>query len=89
MHDIRKHFDMGSLVVITITFILFISALFTKGFTHEILLEAAIFLVSVKLIVMAYKNIDATDSLHQKLDEIAKKLDAIEPHQAQKNNTPD
>ena len=64
MLELRKHFDLGSLLVIGVTFVLFVSALFTKGFTHDILLEAAIFLVSVKLIVMAYKNIDATDSLH-------------------------
>jgi len=31
-------------------------ALFTKGFTHDILLEAGVLLVSVKLIIMAYKN---------------------------------
>ena len=70
MPAIKKHFDLGSLIIIGVTFILFVSALFTKGFTHDILLEAAVFLVSVKLIIMAYKNIDATDSLHQKLDEI-------------------
>jgi hypothetical protein len=86
MLNIRKHFDLGSLVVITVTFILFVSAVFTKGFTHDILLEAAVFLVSVKLIIMAYKNIDATDSLHQKLDEIYKKVTAIESHRSQKDN---
>jgi len=86
MIEIRKHFDLGSLVVITITFILFVSAVFTKGFTHEILLEAAIFLVSVKLIIMAYKNIDATESLHQKLDEICEKMNAAEQSQSQIDN---
>jgi hypothetical protein len=86
MFKIKKHFDLGSLVVITVTFILFVSAVFTKGFTHDILLEAAVFLVSVKLIIMAYKNIDATDPLHQKLDEIYKKVNAIELHQSEKDN---
>jgi hypothetical protein len=84
MLEIKRHFDPGSLVIIATTFILFVSALFTKGFTHDILLEAAIFLVSVKLIVMAYKNIDATDSLHQKLDRIYKKVNEIESHQSHK-----
>lgn len=51
-----KHFDAGSLTVILITFVLFILALFTKGFTHDLLLEAGVFLVSVKLIIMAYRN---------------------------------
>ena len=86
MLNIRKHFDLGSLVVIAVTFVLFVSAVFSKGLTHDILLEAAIFLVSVKLIVMAYKNIDATDSLHQKLDAIDKKVTAIESRQSQKEN---
>jgi hypothetical protein len=35
---------------------LFVLALFTKGLTHDILLEAGILLVSVKLIMMAYRN---------------------------------
>ncbi len=78
MLEIRKHFDPGSLIVIIITFILFVSALFTKGFTHDMLLEVAVFLVSVKLIIMGYKNYDATDSLHKKLDIIYEKISAIE-----------
>jgi len=85
MPDIKKHFDLGSLIIIGVTFILFVLALFTKGFTHDILLEAAVFLVSIKLIIMAYKNIDATDSLHQKLDEIYKKVSAIESRRSQKD----
>jgi hypothetical protein len=79
MNKIRKHFDPGSLVVIVVTFILFLFALFTKGFTHDFLLEAAVFLVSVKLIVMMHKNKGATDSLYEILNEIHKKVDAIEP----------
>jgi hypothetical protein len=31
-------------------------ALFIKGLTHEILLEAGVFLVSLKLIMMSHKN---------------------------------
>jgi len=52
----RKHFDVASLTVIIVTFVLFIVALFTKGFTHDLLLEVGIFLISVKLIMMAYKS---------------------------------
>ncbi len=51
-----KHFDGGALIVIVITFVLFALALVTKGFTHDLLLEAGVFLVSVKLIMMAYRN---------------------------------
>ena len=86
MLEIRKHFDLGSLVVIVVTFTLFVSAVLTTGFTHDILLETAVFLVSVKLIIMAYKNIDATDSLHQKLNEISRNINAIELRLSQKDN---
>ena len=63
-----------SLFVILATFILFVLALFTKGLTHDILLEAGVFLVSVKLIIMAYKYSQATDSLHKKLDAIMRAI---------------
>ena len=89
MLDIKKHFDFGSLLIIAVTFVLFVSALFAEGLTHDVLLEAAVFLVSVKLIVMAYKNIDATDSLHQKLDEMYKHINAIESYQSKKSNNND
>ena len=52
----REHLDIWSLTVITITLVLFVTALFTTGFTHDLLLEAGVFLVSIKLIQMAYKN---------------------------------
>ena len=52
----QNHLDAGSRVVIVVTCGLFVLALFIKGFGHGVLLEAAVFLVSVKLIVMAYKN---------------------------------
>jgi len=53
---IKKHLDPGSLVVILVTFILFTIALLTKGTTHDILLEAGVMLISIKLIMMAYKT---------------------------------
>ena len=52
----KKHFDPGSLIVIIVTFVLFGSALFTKGFTHDLLLEAGVLMVSIKLIMMSYKH---------------------------------
>ena len=65
-----KHFDMGSMIVIIVTFILFITALFTKGFTHDLLLEAGVFLVSVKLILMAFKNSNNVKIFQKDLQEI-------------------
>ncbi len=65
-----KHFDAGSLIVILITFVLFVLALFTKGFTHDLLLEAGVFLVSVKLILMAYRNNVNNQELAKELSEL-------------------
>ena len=66
----RKPFDIASLVVILVTFILFIVALFTKGFTQDLLLESGIFLVSVKLIMMSYRNSVYIKSIEDELKEI-------------------
>lgn len=52
----RKHLDIWSRVVIVLTFILFVLALFIKGLTHEMLQEVGVFLVSLKLILMGHKN---------------------------------
>ncbi|NQV83217.1 MAG: hypothetical protein HQ494_05300 [Rhodospirillales bacterium] len=43
-------------------------ALFLKGLTHDLLLEEAGFLVSVKLIIMVYKNNQGVEAIQQKLD---------------------
>jgi hypothetical protein len=56
MSQDAEHLDTGSKIVIVVTCLLFVSALFIKGFGHGVLLEAAVFLVSVKLIIMAYRN---------------------------------
>ena len=70
----RKHLDAWSLAVTIITLVLFVGALFAQGFTHDLLLEAGIFLVSVKLITMAYKSSVANAAIQAKLAEI---LEAI------------
>ena len=66
----NKHIDIGSSAVIVITFILFIMALFAKGITHDLLLEAGVFLVSLKLILMSYKNGIYIRNLQKELLEI-------------------
>lgn len=78
MIKLKKYFDLGSLIVIVITFFLFTIALFTKGITHGILLEAGVLLVSIKLIIMSYKNVDTVESIHKKLDAIYAKLERDE-----------
>ena len=72
---------MTSLAVIGTTLGLFILALFTKGLTHDILLEAAVFLISVKLVLMAYKNAYASEITNKRLDEIFRLVQRIESHE--------
>jgi hypothetical protein len=69
-----RYSDPGSMVVIFVTMALFILALFSKGITHDLFLEAGVLLVSIKLIIMAYKNARTADTIHRKLDEIHVKL---------------
>lgn len=79
MNSIRRHFDSWSWVVIVITLILFVVALFVKGLTHDLLLEAGVFLISVKLILMTYKNGVTNEGLKRKLDEIHAALERPKP----------
>ncbi len=65
-----KNIDTGSVFIIIITLILFAVALFTKGFTHDLLLETGVFLVSVKWIIMSYKNSVHSQKLEKELSEI-------------------
>ncbi|MGE5059809.1 MAG: hypothetical protein ACM3N3_11240 [Betaproteobacteria bacterium] len=78
MAHLTKHFDAGSLLVILITFFLFVAALFTKGFTHDLLLEAGVFLVSVKLIIMSYKHGVTADNLLDRLNQMHATLERLE-----------
>ena len=74
----KQHLDPWSRVIIAITLVLFIAALFVKGLGHDILLEAGVFLVSVKLIMMAYKNSVATAELEGRLERFQAMLTRIE-----------
>ena len=57
-------------LVIAITFCLFALALFTKGITHNLLLEAAVFLVSVKLILTTVQIKYLAVIMEEKLEDI-------------------
>ncbi len=74
MKKIIEHFDLGSMLIIFVTFILFAIALFSSGFTHDLFLEAGVLLVSVKLIIMAYKNSRSNKEIMQELHAIKKLL---------------
>ena len=72
--SMKKHFDSWSLSVIVLTLILFAVALIEKGFTHDLLLEAGVFLVSAKLVLMSYRHSLATITLEQRVEEILQLL---------------
>ncbi len=74
MSDISRHLDLGSRLVIFVTFVLFAIALYVKGLGHDILLEAGVFLVSVKLILMTYKNGATATDLTARLARLEKTL---------------
>ncbi len=78
MKNLRRHTDPWSAVVILVTLALFVVALFVKGLTHDLLLEAGVFLVSIKLIIMGYKQAVASERLHDELDDVRETLGRIE-----------
>ena len=65
-----KNFDLASIIVIVVTFVLFAIALFVKGFVKDLLLEAGVLLVSIKLIMMAHKNNMANQEVLQKIQDV-------------------
>lgn len=69
-----RYFDTWTIVVIILTVVLFIVALFVKGFTHQLLIEAGVLLVSIKIILMSYKNIRNFEELRNDLNEIKELL---------------
>ena len=69
-----KSSDPWAVVTISLSVGLFVLAVFVKGLTHELLLEAGVFLVSVKLILMAKKNTETEERLEQRLANIQEML---------------
>ncbi len=78
MASIDRHLDRPSKITILVTFALFTAALFVKGFGHDLFLEAGVFLVSVKLIIMAYKNSVAMVELESRLAGLQAALARVE-----------
>jgi hypothetical protein len=74
----NRFIDTGSLIVAAVTLLFFVTALFAKGLTHDLFLEAGVFLVSVKIILMAHRNGVATRDLNQKLDKVLASLTTLD-----------
>lgn len=77
MGNIGRYFDTGTLFVIFLTLVLFVAALYYTGFTHDVLLETGVFLVSVKLILMSYHNKLVSDALLLELGEIRSLIEEL------------
>jgi hypothetical protein len=69
-----KSYDPWSGIVIVLTGALFLAALFVKGFTHSLFLEMGVLLVSIKLILMAQKNVKTEARLERHLIRIEELL---------------
>ncbi len=65
-----KSIDLSSGLVILLTVGLFGLSLAVKGITHELFLESGVFLVSIKLILMAGKNAAAEERMERDLNQI-------------------
>ncbi len=75
----RRYLDPHSAIVAVITLILFLAALFVKGLTHDLFLEAGVFLVSAKILMMMHANHVAAIRLESKMDRILSTLERL-PH---------
>lgn len=69
-----KKNNLGNILVIATTFILFAIALFTTGFTKDLLLESGVLLVSIKIIIMSHTTANSNIEIIKKLNEINEKL---------------
>jgi len=72
----RAVLDVGSYLTIAATLVLFVVALLAKGLTHDMLLEAGVFLVSVKLVIMSYSNKLVTEEVRAELRDIRALLES-------------
>ena len=70
----KVQLDRGSTAVTLTTLALFVTALFVKGLSHDLFLETGVFLVSVKIILMSYKNGIAVKEADGKLERILAEL---------------
>jgi len=68
--SVWSYLDPLSLVVIVLTLALFVVALFVSGFSHDLLQECGVFLVSVKLIMMSHKNGVSAKTAEERLEKI-------------------
>ena len=57
-----------TIIIILITVALFVAAIFTKGLTHDIFLESGVLLISIKIILLSYRNNTIVKNIQKQLD---------------------
>jgi len=70
MSLIKNSIAFGNYFVIALTIILFAISLFVNGITHDLFIESGVLLVSIKLIMMNYKNMKMEKEILKKLNEL-------------------
>jgi hypothetical protein len=70
----KKYLSITDMIVIIITALLFLIALFMNGISKELLLEVGILLVSIKLILMNHKNATANEKILEELGQLKKQI---------------
>jgi len=83
---VKNHLDNASAATLAATLILFVLALFLKGISHDLLLEAGVFLVSVKLVIGAHKNDLSEQAFMDRLDRIDLALSKLETRRTASEN---
>ncbi len=78
MSRFHEHLDPASWLVLAVTLALFVTALFVKGLGHDLLLEAGVFVVSVKLVLMMYKSSVTSRHVEGELADIRAALARLE-----------
>ena len=73
----RRLLQLASTLTLALTLVLFAAAAWLHGLTGELLLEAGVFLVSVKLVLSTQKSEIVVSELKEKLDSLEAKLDSL------------
>ncbi len=68
LHIITERISTISIILVTLA--LFTGAVLTKGLTHEIFLEAAVFLVSIKVIFLTFRTNIMTKNILKQLEDL-------------------
>ena len=79
----KNSIAIGNYIVIALTILLFVLFLFLHGITHDLFLESGVLLVSIKLIMMNYKNMKMEKEILKQLNEIKEHLKKDSVHSAQ------